>query len=224
MTSTTEALEAFADTFGVTLMHHAQATLTPELRELHRAILTSFVDTGVAPTTAWVGDAATRLGLDPDQALADLADADLVHLAHGVVTVAYPFSGTRTPHRVQLVDGPAVWAMCAGDALGIPPMTGRDATITSVDPHTSQPIEVSWTDGRWIWAPDTAVVLLAATTGCGTAAEAACRHIDFFATADNAAAHLRDHPALTGEIYDQTAAVDAGRIIFGSLLTGARDD
>ncbi|WP_219415997.1 hypothetical protein [Pseudonocardia nigra] len=32
------------------------------------------------------------------------------------VTVAYPFSGSATAHRVQFDDGPAVWAMCGGDA------------------------------------------------------------------------------------------------------------
>lgn len=58
-----------------------------------------------------------------------------MHLdADGDVGVAYPFSRRPSGHLVQLDRGPAVWAMCAIDALGIPVMTGRDAAIVSADP------------------------------------------------------------------------------------------
>ena len=40
-------------------------------------------------------------------------------------------------HRVQLAGGPAVWAMCAIDLLGIPQMADRDATIIATDPRVS---------------------------------------------------------------------------------------
>ena len=46
-----------------------------------------------------------------------LAAADAVHVVNGVVAVAYPFSGTLTPHRVELDGLPAVYAMCAIDPL-----------------------------------------------------------------------------------------------------------
>lgn len=224
MTSSTNDAEAssaindFADTFGITLMNHAQARLTPPLRELHRAILSAFVDTGAAPTVAWITDRASLLGLDPDQALASLAGADLVYTVSGSVTVAYPFSGTPTPHRVEFDDGPVTWAMCGGDALGIPLMTGRNATITSTDPYTGEPIRIRYDNGAWTWEPDSTVMLVAATHGCGTAAEAACRHIHFFTRPEHARAHLAANPALSGEVYDQAGSIEAGRIIFGSLL------
>src|SRR5262249_58871257 len=52
--------------------------------------------------------------------------SDLVHAANGVVAVAYPFSGMPTRQQVELDGFPAVYAMCAIDALGIPAMAGRD--------------------------------------------------------------------------------------------------
>jgi hypothetical protein len=82
----------------------------------------------------------------------ELAAADAVHLVNGIVAVAYPFSGTPTPHRVELDGLPAVYAMCAIDALGLPAMTGRDGRITSADPADGTPIEVTVRGGGWSWA------------------------------------------------------------------------
>jgi hypothetical protein len=47
----------------------------------------------------------------------ELEAADAIHVSNGVMTVAYPFSGTPTPHRVELDGLPPVHAMCAVDAL-----------------------------------------------------------------------------------------------------------
>jgi len=41
---------------------------------------------------------------------------------------------------VELAGGPAVFAMCAVDALGIPQMLRRDGRISSVDP-ASGPVD-----------------------------------------------------------------------------------
>lgn len=219
MTSTEDRVSHFADQFGLTLMNTAQAALPAALRQLHRTVLSVFVDTGAAPTTRWIADQARRLGLDPHQALAELDRADLVHTEGGAVTVAYPFSGRSTRNRVQFHPGPAVWAMCAADALGIPLMTGRAATITSTDPRTGEPIRIRWRDGAWTWEPTSTVVLVAATTGCATAAQATCRYVNFFTSPEHAQAHLRANPDLAGELYDQASAIDTGQIIFGPSAT-----
>jgi hypothetical protein len=217
--SVSDALNEFADRLGLTLMNQSQDRLPPALRRLHRAILAAFVDTGAAPTVGWISHRAELLGVDPDEGLARLAEADLVHTADGSVTVAYPFSGTPTPHSVRFDDGPVVWAMCGGDALGIPLMTGRDATITSADPHAGEPIRIRYRgDGGWLWEPDSTVMLVAGTTGCGTAAEAACRHVHFFTCPEHAEAYLQANPGLSGEVYDQADSIEVGQIVFGSLL------
>jgi hypothetical protein len=58
-------------------------------------------------------------GLDAT-ALGELAAADVVHVVNGVAAVAYPFSGIPTPHRVELDDLLAVYAMCAVDGSACP--------------------------------------------------------------------------------------------------------
>ncbi len=83
-----------------------QAAMPAPLRGLHRAVLRRFLDTGAPPTTRWVRQAAADRNLDA-AALDQLDEADAVHLVNGVVAVAYPFSGTPTPHRVELDGLPA---------------------------------------------------------------------------------------------------------------------
>ena len=115
-----------------------QERLPGPLRDLHRAVLRRFLQTGAPPTTRWLRQAAADEGLDAT-ALDELAAADAVHVMDGVVAVAYPFSGTPTPHRVELDGLPAVHAMCAIDALGLPAMAGRDGRITSAARATTPP-------------------------------------------------------------------------------------
>src|SRR5258708_17334568 len=134
-----------------------QARLTAPLRDLHRAVLRRFLETGAAPTARWVRQTALDTGLDASAA-DELDAADAIHLSNGIVAVAYPFSGIPTPHRVQLDGLPPVYAMCAIDALGLPAMAGRDGQITSADPRDGTPIVVTVRNGTWTWTPPPAVV------------------------------------------------------------------
>jgi hypothetical protein len=56
---------------------------------------------------------------------------DLVHRgSDGEITVAYPFSGRPTGHRVRFSDGHEVDAMCAINALGVAPIgTGMSTAV-----------------------------------------------------------------------------------------------
>jgi alkylmercury lyase len=200
-----------------------QERLPGPLRDLHRAVLRRFLATGTPPTARWLRQAAVDQGLDA-AALDELAAADTVHVANGVVAVAYPFSGTPTPHRVELDGLPAVHAMCAIDALGLPAMAGRDARITSADPHDGTPIIVTARRGAWTWVPPSAVVVAGRATdygtGCGSF-EAMCPHTAFHASPESALAWLAGHGTLDAEILDQGTAVECGRLNFGTLLGGA---
>ena len=203
-----------------------QERLPGPLRELHRAVLRRFLATGAPPTARWLRQAAADAGLDAS-AVDDLAAADAVHVVNGVVTVAYPFSGTPTPHRVELDDTPAVYAMCAIDALGLPAMTGRDGRITSADPLDGQPIEVTVRDGAWTWTPGSAVVIIARASDCGTECgtwESMCPNTTFHASRDAARAYLTGRGNLDAQILDQDTAIERGRANFGSLLGGAAGD
>jgi hypothetical protein len=218
MTTRNLSIEEFARRFGLSLMPQSQAQLAPELRTLHRQILSHFVDAGVAPDAEWIGEHADALGLQRAGALQALAEADLVHTAQDRVVVAYPFSGTPTPHQVHLAGGPSVWAMCGDDALGIPLMVGRDAIITTQDPVSGEAIRIEVTNETWIWEPRDTVMLAAGIAGCATAAEATCRHIHFFTSESNALSYLQTTDGLEGEVYDQPGALDAARTVFGDLL------
>jgi alkylmercury lyase len=199
-----------------------QERLPGPLRGLHRAVLGLFLATGAPPTARWLLQAAADAGLGAS-AVDELAAADAVHVANGVVAVAYPLSGTPTPHRVELDGLPAVYAMCAIDALGLPLMTGRDGRITSADPHDGAPVVVSARGGTWSWTPATAVVVAGRATDCGTdcgSFEAMCPHTVFHASTESALAYLATHGNLDAQILDQDTAVEYGRLNFGALLTG----
>jgi len=197
-----------------------QQRLPGPLRELHRAVLRRFLATGAAPTARWVRQAAADAGLEAS-AVDELSAADAVHISNGVVAVAYPFSGTPTPHRVELDGLPAVYAMCAIDALGLPAMTGRDGRITSADPADGTPIEVTVRGGGWSWAPAGTVVVAGRATDCGTECgsfEVMCPNTVFHASAESARTYLARHGGLDAEILDQDTAVECGRLNFGALL------
>jgi alkylmercury lyase len=199
-----------------------QERLPGPLRGLHRAVLRRFLATGAPPTALWVLQAAAEAGLDAS-AVNELAAADAVHTANGVVAVAYPFSGAPTPHRVELDGLPAVYAMCAIDALGLPLMAGRDGQITSADPHDATPIQVTVHNGTWSWTPATAVVVAGRATDCGTECgsfEVMCPHTAFHASPQSARAYLASHGNLDAQILDHDTAIEAGRLNFGALLTG----
>jgi hypothetical protein len=205
-----------------------QAALAAPVRDLHRAVLRRFLDAGAAPTLSWVRQAAAGLGLG-DSAVAELAAADLVHSDGEVVTVAYPFSGPPTRQQVELDGFPAVYAMCAIDALGIPAMAGRDGRITAIDPGDGAPVVVSVKGageaggGRWRWTPAGAVVVLARAAGCGTgrgAWEALCPNTTFHASRDSAQDYLSARRGIEGKILDQQAAVESGERNFGPMLGG----
>ena len=198
-----------------------QERLPGPLRGLHRAVLRRFLATGAPPTARWVRQAAADAGLDAS-AVNELAAADAVHVANGVVAVAYPFSGTPTPHRVALDGLPAVYAMCAIDALGLPAMAGRDGQITSADPADGTPIQVTVYNGTWLWTPATAVVAAGRATDCGTECgsfEVMCPNTVFHASPENARAYLVGHGNLDAEILGQDTAIECGRLNFGALLT-----
>jgi NAD-dependent dihydropyrimidine dehydrogenase PreA subunit len=195
-----------------------QERLPGPLRELHRAVLGRFLATGAPPTARWLRQAAANAGLDAS-AVDDLA---AVHVVNGVVAVAYPFSGDPTAHRVELDGLPAVYAMCAIDALGLPAMAGRDGRITSADPADGTLIEVTVRNGTWSWTPAGTVVVAGRATDCGTACgsfEAMCPNTVFHASPESARAYLARHGNLDAQILDQDTAIECGRLNFGCLLT-----
>jgi alkylmercury lyase len=199
-----------------------QAALPADLQALHRVVLELFLDTGQPPHRDDLRPRADGFGMDVDEALRTLAEADIVHSGlDGRVVAAYPFSGRHTGHTVHLDNGPPLQAMCAIDALGIPLMTGRDGVITSTEAATGHPIRVENQAGQWHWDPVDAVVLLAHSGGCGPAADCLCPSVTFHTNRQHAQAHLARHPGLHGCVLDQAEAIQIARLSFAALLTGS---
>jgi hypothetical protein len=209
--------------------------VSPTGRVVHRAILHGFAERGRPPTReALIAVTDER---DLDAALDELHDRDVVRLEKGrQVLAAYPFSTRPTRHVVDIAGGPSVHAMCAIDALGIPAMLGRDATIRSTDPHNGRSVTVTVYNGQAAWMPDTTVVYVGAigaahtedschpyTAGdaCGApapVAERCCTVLNFFTAPSGAHAWLADHPEVTGRLLTQEQALRLGADIFGRLL------
>ncbi len=77
----------------------------------------------------------------------------------GKIIAAYPFSIRPTRHRVELENGVTVSAMCAIDALGIPPMVNCNATIYS-DTDSDDGVYIFFRQQQVNWYPPDTVVLV----------------------------------------------------------------
>jgi hypothetical protein len=195
-------------------------------RSVYQVVLRSFAVTGRAPAPGALEAAAAQFGLTAGQALAELAGADVLGLDHdGGIRMSYPFSGVPTPHAVSIAAGPQVHAMCAIDALGIPPMLGADAVISSSDPVTNAPVTVAFRAGKATWNPESAVVFVGRRGGEGPAEMVTCGCLNFFASAASAVLWASQRPDVTGAVLDQASAEALAAEIFGSLLSagGERD-
>ncbi|MUL88604.1 MULTISPECIES: alkylmercury lyase family protein [unclassified Mycolicibacterium] len=194
--------------------------LPSAVRELHRAVLRGFRDHSQVHRDD-LHPTAVALGIDLDEALHQLAGADLVHTGpDGQIEIAYPFSGRATGHTVHLAGHLPVPAMCAIDALGIPLMTGTDGVIDSTDPDTGAPIRIQRRGGEWTWQPATAVVVIGHTDCCGTLANTVCGSISFHTDTQHAQSHLDNRPELEGFIVGQNDAITLAESVFGPLLAG----
>ncbi|MFI7676388.1 alkylmercury lyase family protein [Actinophytocola sp. NPDC049390] len=198
----------------------ATAALTPPARQLHRWVLTVFIDTGHAPPRADLERMARDHGVDPAAALSELTTRDVLAVdEQGEIRAAYPFSPTPTRHRVTWDGGTGVHAMCAIDALGISAMLSVPVTVTSTEPDTNHEVTVQVDHNTARWHPTTAVVFAGTTAGaCCPSVDRTCGHINFYTTADAAHDWATRHPEVTGVVLDQAQALTCGIAEFGALI------
>jgi hypothetical protein len=194
--------------------------LSGTARQVHRAVLGTLARTGQPPVRRELERLARNAGVSPDAVLAELAEADVMAFtADGEIRAAYPFSPVRTPIQVSWAGGPAAYAMCAIDALGMSAMLGRPVAITAAEPGTGRVITIHADGGRARWQPRTAVVFVgSADDACRPSADRACGYINFFGTARAARAWARRHPEVTGRLLTRQGALDIGIAEFGTLL------
>ena len=136
-------------------------SLTVPARQAYQAVLAAFARTGQPPARSELERLARNLGASPDAVLAELAEADAVAVSPGgEIRAAYPFSPARTPIRVSWAGGPAAYAMCAIDALGMSAMLGLPVTITAAEPGTGRIITVHAAGSKARWHPRTGCLVL----------------------------------------------------------------
>ena len=204
------------------------AALSAPAHRLHQVILHAFLQDGCAPRLADLRPVARASGIGLEHLLAELAVHDVIQrTADGAIQVAYPFSGSPTAHRVQLEDGPTVFAMCVIDALGLPFMARRAATIRTQDPFDATLITIAIGCGptgkpvssQVHWLPASAVVLVnKPPTGPVIQAECTCPYLNAFASRETAQRWRAAHADLDVQMLTQQRAVREARRIFGAVL------
>lgn len=196
--------------------------LAPLAREVHRRILETFAATGRAPLRADLDRITRDLGAEPGPVLAQLAASDVIALdTRGEIRAAYPFSPSPSLIQVTSAGGPATYAMCAIDALGISAMLDRPVTITAAEPDSGRLVTIEVDRDQARWNPSAAVVFAGATRGaCGASVDRSCGYINFFTSAEAARAWAARHPGVAGMTLSQAEALERGIAEFGALMRG----
>jgi hypothetical protein len=164
-----------------------------------------------------------RLSDENDAAVlvSELERSGLIHRNEGDPTIAhaYPFSAEPTAHQVQLSDGPKVYAMCAIDAVGMPYMLKRDATVTSVCESCGSSVTIRFEGQRLIESAPPGIVIWYATMseGCILATDL-CPDLNFFCSDDHLKAWQMNHPSGRGRMLTLVQAVEQGPRSFENLM------
>lgn len=190
------------------------------LQAAHQAILRHFVKTGQVPTAADLAVALARSLVEVEAMLTELAEKCLYRdLVSGEILAVYPFSARPTPHRLCLLNGQEIFAMCAMDALGVSAMLDQPAIIHSHCAHCDAPIslEVQGETLATIQPPAVVVWYQAAAADC-VPALAKCPGINFFCQTVHRVAWGEAHPDSKGYELTVATALERGAKIFGCLL------
>jgi alkylmercury lyase len=155
-----------------------------------RVLLAALADGRPATT----GEMAAAAGLTADEVTAILlAVGGVERDAEGRVT-GFGITLNPTPHRVE-TGSHVVYGWCAADTLWMPPVTGREATITSPCPATGQTVTVTaGPDGVQDVHPAEAVVSAILTGDWDDIRGTVCNLGNFYASADAAAGWAAEHP------------------------------
>jgi hypothetical protein len=196
-----------------------RARLSEPERALYFWILRRFAKGG-RPGPVELRAEAERLDLELEPALATLRHEDLVHVdATGEITVAYPFSGLPTAHRVRFPNGQEAFAMCAIDALGIAPMFDQSIEISSRDPLSGEQFHAGLApDGTGSWQPAAAVVVAGVRDRQADSCTGCCPVLNFFASSENAERWLDEHAQVRGQVISIEDAIASGRGVFAHVL------
>lgn len=198
-----------------------QQLLDAELRELHRVILNTFVEQG-RPLA--ITEAASHLSQHSvEEAFQILAQDDLIVLdvEQQMIMGAYPLSYEVTPHVVE-VNGHAINAMCALDALSVAPMFEVETTIKSSCAIGGKPLSLHMQGEQVVSVDmgDDLYVGIRWQTPCGAAAHSLCRDMVFL-LGQAAVDKWRRRSDIEGSVFDLSTAVAISSAFFRPLLAGS---
>jgi DNA-binding transcriptional MerR regulator len=190
------------------------------LQAMHQAILRHFIEAGQAPTVAALTIILARSPVEIEPMLAELATKCLYRdPATGEILAAYPFSARPTRHRLHLLNGQEVYAMCAIDALGVSAMLDQPVIIYSSCAHCGRPVSLE-VQGERLGAvyPSSVVIWYQAAEASCVPATAKCPGINFFCQEAHRVAWNKTHPDSKGHQLTVATALERGIKIFGHLL------
>ncbi|MDE2167645.1 MAG: alkylmercury lyase family protein [Alphaproteobacteria bacterium] len=188
-----------------------------------RSIMDLFPTLGRPPRVEEIASATkmSRDGLLP--VLRELQQRDLLVFdeAMGSVTHAYPFTGSKSRHRVRLGER-TLNALCAVDALGVGAMYRQDISIESSCHFCNAEIRIATRRNGAALAnvfPASAVVWYDAVYSGGCAATSCCPSIAFFCSDDHLRQWLvpRAKPQHGYRLWPDEA-LEVGRALFGPVL------
>lgn len=180
-----------------------------------------------------------QVGVDMQSILQRFSELDLVHWdkKSGNVTVAYPFSGTPTSHRVTLSGKAPAYAMCAIDALGIPSMFKSDSLIKSECAYCGKEININVKDNVPVSNPETVVVGVGtvtemnscSTTSCGPDPNApvstsCCPAIQFYCSEEHWVQANEKNSTKARHKLTLMEALKVGAGLFGGALEGFKNE
>ncbi|WP_191567619.1 alkylmercury lyase family protein [Metabacillus idriensis] len=179
-----------------------------------------------------------QAAIDVQSALRRLRELDLIQWDQisGDVTVAYPFSGVPTLHRVTLAGMSPAYSMCAIDALGIPSMF-TDAVIESECAFCGKKITINVKDNVPVANPGTVVVGLGTTdatdsngscdSSCGpneptSISTSCCPAIQFYCSEEHWQKANAKNSTTAKDKLTLAEAFEVGAAIFGGTLSDSK--
>lgn len=199
----------------------AEAKLSPLEDEIRKYILREFAKNGRAPSTEEIMKELSVSSIDVVyQTNEKLQKFDIITKKKDKIIYAYPFSATRTRHKVIFEDEREVYALCATDALGIHFILGEDIIILSRCPACEREIIVVVKDGKIDSCNPEGIIEFVSNRERGECtAENLCPFINFFCSGQDLEEWRKKNSEYkNGEIYSPGDALEHGRIIFEDFL------
>ena len=209
--------KALARLIAVLPLKVKQQSCGPEIRELHRRVLRSFIERGKILSRSEMAAFVADVG----RAVEALKKNDMVVFSCGGEPIgAYPFTMEEREHKVRVGDY-TVNAMCALDALAVSPMFGMKTEITSKCRATGTPVFIKQ-DGLSIENPDQAGdvrfgIVWGAANACSCCANSLCMEMMFLHDGRVAEEWLSADPG-NREVFTLAEAVDFGARFFVPLM------